>query len=173
MRSCTVGLRAGARARCGATLSSVLCALTPARDELLVIFSQDRSKALIELVKHLELATKHVRTFANLLAEVESHSPTEPSKTSNALRRSARRYFSAGGGASLTEGSKLLGVSRQALHKPVKAGTALGMMVGEEIVLPKLQWVVTGDKAKFVDGLPERPEAFRAGRERLVFSVST
>ena len=48
-----------------------------------------------------------------------------------------------------------LGVTRQALHKRIKAGTALGMMDGEELVLPKLQFVSSGEKVRLVKGLGE------------------
>ncbi len=59
----------------------------------------------------------------------------------------------AGGGLSLTEAAKRLGISRQALHKRIKAGTALGMMDGSELVLPRVQWVGHGDQLSFVPGL--------------------
>ena len=50
----------------------------------------------------------------------------------------------AGGGLSLTEAAALLGVSRQAVHKRVKAGTVLAMMDGSELVLPRNQFTQAG-----------------------------
>jgi hypothetical protein len=47
----------------------------------------------------------------------------------------------AGGAYSLTEAAAELGTSRQAVHKRVYLGTALGMMVDGKIQLPKLQFV--------------------------------
>jgi hypothetical protein len=131
-----------------------LCDLTPARHELLILFSHNRNQASIELAKYLDLATQQFELSANLLVEVDRTSPVEPTDEQRFAHLRATLLERAGGGVSLTEGSKLLGVSRQALHKRIKAGRALGMMDGDEIVLPRLQWVMSDDKVDFVVGLP-------------------
>ncbi len=141
-----------------------LCDVTPARHELLVLFSHDRNRAAIELAKYVDLATQQFELSANLLVEVDRTSPVEPTDEQRFAHLRATLLERAGGGVSLTEGSKLLGVSRQALHKRIKAGRALGMMDGDEIVMPRLQWVVSDDKVEFVAGLPTVVTLFeRAG----------
>lgn len=70
----------------------------------------------------------------------------------------------AGGGLSLTEAAKLLGTSRQALHKRVKSGSALGMMEGDELVLPKFQFVEKHDRTSILDGLAKVIKLFDASR---------
>lgn len=81
------------------------------------------------------------------------------------ISRSVLRH--AGGSLSLTEAAKLLGVTRQALHKRVKLGTALGLMEGSELTLPKFQFVGEGKKTKIVEGLGPIVKLFdtaKAGR---------
>jgi len=132
----------------------VLSDLTMASSQLMMLCRQDRSRAFSELAKHLDLATQQFEMSASLLAEIEGAVPT--------AGVAADRQFSdiradllkrAGGGLSLTEAAKGLGISRQALHKRIKAGTALGMMDGSELVLPRVQWVGHGDQLSFVPGL--------------------
>lgn len=130
-----------------------LCDLTSARSELLVLFHHDRDRASEELAKHLDVATQQFELSAKLLADSE----TSPRGDADDERRFAQLRASllekAGGGLSLTQGAELLGVSRQALHKRIKAGTALGMFDADEIVLPRLQFVEGGAKATLVPGL--------------------
>jgi hypothetical protein len=146
----------------------LLSDLTPARTELLRLCRYDRPRAFSELAKHIGLAADQFRLSADLLAEVEGASrqwelPTEErfSEISNALLQKA------GGGVSLTEGAKLLRTSRQALHKRVKLGTALGLMRGSELTLPRCQFVGGSDSPKIVDGLGSVVKLFdtaKAGR---------
>lgn len=130
-----------------------LCDLTAARNELLILFHHDRSRASAELAKHLDVATQQFELSANLLAEVEAPSAGEAEGEYRFAQLRASLLERAGGGLSLTQGSELLGITRQALHKRIKAGTALGMMDGEELVLPRLQFVEGGSRATFVPGL--------------------
>ena len=132
----------------------LLSELTPARTELLRLCQYDRRRAFSELAKHIHLATDQFQLSATLLAEVEA--------TSNQIEQTDEQRFSdissamlerAGGGVSLTEGAKLLGISRQALHKRVKLGSALGMMHGSELVLPKFQFVADEGDTRVIDGL--------------------
>uniref|UniRef100_B0T690 DNA-binding protein n=1 Tax=Caulobacter sp. (strain K31) TaxID=366602 RepID=B0T690_CAUSK len=142
---------------------ATLCDLTSARQELLVMFHHDRSRASVELAKHLDVATQQFELSANLLAEVDT-SAAEPTEQQRFTRLREALLERAGGGVSLTEGAKLLNVSRQALHKRIKAGTALGMMDGDELVLPRLQWVTKGDEVQFLPGLTDVVRQFeRAG----------
>jgi hypothetical protein len=146
----------------------LLSDLTPARTELLRLCRYDRPRAFSELAKHIDLAADQFRLSADLLAEVEGASrqrelPPEQrfSEISDALLQKA------GGGVSLTEGAKALGTTRQALHKRVKLGTALGLMQGVELTLPKFQFVGDADRPRIVNGLGRIVKLFdtaRAGR---------
>ncbi|MBY3036980.1 hypothetical protein HFN66_29280 [Rhizobium laguerreae] len=55
----------------------------------------------------------------------------------------------------MTAAADRLGVSRQALHKRAKNGSALALMQGNELVLPMAQWVSTGTSLAWIDGLPK------------------
>ncbi|MCV9940662.1 helix-turn-helix domain-containing protein [Boseaceae bacterium BT-24-1] len=129
-----------------------LCDLTPAKHELWTLYHHDRGRASSELAKYLKLATRQFELSANLLTEVEAP-PASDKQRFRELRSSLLKK--AGGGVSLTEGAQLLGVTRQALHKRIKAGSALGMFDGDELVLPKFQFVKSGKKVKLLEGLSE------------------
>jgi len=132
----------------------VLSDLTPARAELLRLCRYDRSRAFSELAKHVDLATDQFRLSADLLAEVDATSPQiETSDEQRFADISTALLERAGGGVSLTEGAKLLGITRQALHKRVKSGSALGMMHGEELTLPKFQFIDERGKMRLIEGL--------------------
>lgn len=146
----------------------ILSDLTPARNELLRLCRYDRPRAFSELARHVELAADQFRLSADLLAELEGVSrPRElPSEVrfAEATRLLLQR---AGGGLSLTEAAKLLGTSRQALHKRVKTGSALGLMDGAELVLPKFQFVDEGSRTSLLEGLGKIVKLFddsKAGR---------
>ncbi|WP_299006068.1 hypothetical protein [uncultured Caulobacter sp.] len=140
---------------------STLCDLTPARQELLMLWHHDRGRASAELAKHLDVATQQFELSANLLAEVDA-SETEPTAEQRFMQLRETLLERAGGGVSLTEGAKLLNISRQALHKRIKAGTALGMMHGDELVLPRLQWVQKGEEVLFLPGLADVVRQFES-----------
>jgi len=132
----------------------MLSDLTPARTELLRLCRYDRPRAFSELAKHVDLAIDQFRLSADLLAEVEATSAQiETSDEQRFTDISAALLERAGGGFSLTEGAKLLGVSRQALHKRVKSGSALGMMRRDELTLPKFQFLIGRGDAHIIEGL--------------------
>jgi hypothetical protein len=66
----------------------------------------------------------------------------------------------AGGSLSLTEAALQLNVSQKELHKRIKAGTALGMMVGTEIVVPRLQIVEPDGRYSVLPGIDEVKKLF-------------
>lgn len=142
----------------------LLSDLTPARTELLRLCRYDRSRAFSELARHIDLAASQFRLSADLIAEIDG--PSFPSQTSfsDVSRALLER---AGGSVSLTGAAKLLGISRQALHKRVKLGSALGLMNGTELTLPKFQFVEAGQHSKIVAGLGKVVKVFdesKAGR---------
>ena len=75
---------------------------------------------------------------------------------------SAALLARAGGGLSLTQGAGLLGVSRQAVHKRVKAGTLLGMMNGAGLVLPKAQFAGNNGRFEALSGLAQVLRLFKS-----------
>lgn len=148
--------------------------LTSAGQELRLLCLTDRARASSRLASYLELATQEFELSASLLAEVDA----PPARTSNDERFAALRerlLNCAGGGVSLTEGSRLLGVSRQALHKRIRAGTALGMMDDGEIIMPRVQWVPGDDKPAFLPGLSKLVKLFgpAGGWSALQFLVES
>src|SRR5262249_52481148 len=107
----------------------LLSELTPARIELLRLCRYDRSRAFAELAKHVELITDQFKLSAELYGEVEAGQPARLPGERHFAEISAALLEKAGGGISLTEGAKLLGTTRQALHKRIKIGSALGIMM--------------------------------------------
>lgn len=143
----------------------ILSDLTPARNELLRLCRYDRPRAFSELARHVELAADQFRLSADLLAEVEGASRTPELPSEVRFAEMARLLLQrAGGGFSLTEAAKLLGTSRQALHKRVKTGSALGMMDGAELVLPKFQFVEEEDRISILEGLAKVIKLFDASK---------
>jgi hypothetical protein len=145
----------------------LLSDLTPARMELLRLCRYDRPRAFSELAKHLDLVTEQFRLSAQLLAELEAGDPAALAGDRRFPEASASLLEKAGGGISLTEGAELLGTTRQALHKRIKSGSALGMMHGTELVLPRVQFVTAGKRTHLVEGLSQVVKLFdeaQAGR---------
>ena len=131
-----------------------LCDLTPARRELLALLHSDRGKASAELARYVELATRQFELSAKLLGEVDDDAPPQSTDEHRFRQLRSDLLARAGGGLSLTEGAALLGISRQALHKRIKAGTALAMMDADELVLPRFQWLIDSDNDNKVVALP-------------------
>jgi len=139
----------------------LLTELTPARTELLRLCQYDRPRAFSELAKHIDLAADQFQLSADLLAEVDGGSgAVEMSDEQRFVAISTALLDRSGGGVSLTEGAKMLGTTRQALHKRVKLGSAFGLMLGSEIVLPKFQFVTDGKEARLVEGLVKITKLF-------------
>ena len=59
----------------------------------------------------------------------------------------------AGGALSLTEAAKALCVTRQNLHKRIHTGSALGMLLDDRIVVPKLQLIGGDGRTAIVPGI--------------------
>jgi hypothetical protein len=150
--------------------------LTPASQELATLCQHDRPRAFSELAKQLDIVTQQFELWANLLAEVEV---VEGSAHSAEERRFAELRAAllekAGGGLSLTEAAGWLDMSRQALHKRIKSGSALGMMNGTELVLPRVQWIEAEGAPKFLPGLAEILKLFETagGWSALQFLVES
>lgn len=155
---------------------AVLCDLTPASQELVALCRHDRSRAFSELAKQLDVITLQFELSANLLAEVEAiAAPHGPSDEQRFAELRTALLEKAGGGLSLTDAASWLGITRQALHKRIKSGSALGMMNGAELVLPRAQWSEVEGKPKFLPGLDEVIKLFvtAGGWSALQFLVES
>ncbi|WP_421405386.1 hypothetical protein [Agrobacterium fabrum] len=130
-----------------------LSELTQASWELQRLCQADRARAFSELARHLELATQQFELNAQLVAEVEGiEAPSPAFERLNDVQTDL--LSRAGGGLSLTAAADRLGISRQALHKRAKKGSALALMQGNELVLPLAQWISSGRSLTWIDGLP-------------------
>ena len=67
----------------------------------------------------------------------------------------------AGGAFSLTEAAAELHITRQALHKRISNARVLGMMVGNEIIVPKLQIVGEAGAARVLAGIDAVTKLFQ------------
>ncbi|WP_261339049.1 hypothetical protein [Rhizobium leguminosarum] len=131
-----------------------LSELTQTSWELQRLCQADRPRAFHELARHLELATQQFELNARLVAEIEGfEAPSPASERLNDVQTDL--LTRAGGGLSLTAAADRLRVSRQALHKRAKNGSALALMQKNELVLPMAQWVSTGKFLTWIDGLPK------------------
>jgi hypothetical protein len=130
---------------------ALLADLTPFKPQLMALHRTDSARALRELAIQLRATQAQFASAADMLA-----SPADPAALDDAGRFLAARdalLREAGGALSLTEAAQALGVTRQALHKRIHAGSALGMMVDGTIVVPSVQFVQAGAKRTIVAGL--------------------
>jgi hypothetical protein len=114
-----------------------LASLAPAmaQEGLLVLHDQNRPQAWQELVRQVELLLQQIA--ATLDVALEANPVAAKANPKAALDRLLKN---AGGALTVTEAARKLGITRQALHKKVHLGNALGMMLGDVIVLPKIQF---------------------------------
>jgi hypothetical protein len=144
----------------------MLSALTTAGPQLLTLVHRDRARAVRELAKHLELVRREFEATAaleeTLASEARSAGSLPADSNDPAFGRVRDTLLErAGGTLSLTEAADLLGVSRQALHKRISAGTAIGMMVDGEIAVPKLQIGETGERRSIRPGIGAITKLFK------------
>jgi hypothetical protein len=139
----------------------MLSRLTPAESVLSVLLIQDRNRAFQELGKQMDLVRQQLEATAALVdAGEEAQQNTDTAE--DGFRAVQDALLSrAGGVLSLTEAAKLLGISRQALHKRIGSGSALGMMRGNEIVVPRLQVSTAAGKASILRGIDGVTKLFR------------
>jgi hypothetical protein len=152
----------------------LLSGLTPAASELLRLHRSDRRRAYAELAKHLDAITREFELSAELVADVEgTDDPTRLSEDRRFAELRDSLLEKSGGSLSLTEAANRLGVSRQALHKRIKTGSALGMMRGNELVLPCAQFRQRRGSFEILPGIPEVAKLFKVagGWSALQFLV--
>lgn len=142
----------------------VLADLTTAGPQLRALVRRNRALAVNELAKHLDLVRQQFEATAALedaLADAENLGSNGSGGGTTFEGVSQALLERAGGALSLTQATKLLGVSRQALHKRIAAGTALGMMIGNEIAVPKLQFFAKGGRHQILPGVGSVTKLFK------------
>jgi len=146
----------------------MLSDLTTAGPQLKLLVRRDRDQAVKELAKHLDLVWKQFEKTAALddsLAAGTGAASDRPSlgDAGNGTfgHVSTALLARAGGTLSLTEATTLLGVSRQALHKRIVNGSALGVMVGNEIAVPKLQIAESDGRHQILPGVGAVTKIFK------------
>jgi hypothetical protein len=152
--------------RAGAEIEAfrVLADLTTAGPQLQALIRRNRTLAVKELAKHLDLVRQQFEATAALedrLAGADTSEGDSPNNGATFEGVSEALLERAGGALSLTQAAKLLGVSRQALHKRIAAGTALGMMMGSEIAVPKLQFSEKGGRHEILPGIGSVAKLFK------------
>jgi hypothetical protein len=119
-----------------------LCELTPADSQLKLLFEQDRLQACQELVKHVDAYADQLALATDLaetMAASDAAAEAGPKARLDEIQQSL--LAKAGDRLTLTEAAERLGITRQALHKKIKTGAALGLMIGDTFVLPAAQLV--------------------------------
>lgn len=137
---------------------AMLSEITPAESQLRNLFVHDRSRAFHELTHHLDLYVDQLKAAIRLASDLETIASDDDVSAEEQARLNTLQtelLSNAGKALSLTEAAKQLGVTRQALHKRIGLGTALGLMHGSELVVPEAQFVAKGGKPKIVDGLAD------------------
>lgn len=135
---------------------ALLAELTPVPSQIVALYRSNRAEGLAELARHLEIVDRQYTLAASLIGRREAGQggqvPPEGTSAGFAAAREAL-LTAAGGGLSLTEAAQALGVTRQNLHKRIHSGSALGMLLDNRIVVPKLQLVPGSGRATIVAGL--------------------
>lgn len=180
----------------------ILTELTPSSRELIRICQYDRPRAFAEMARQLDAITLQLEHSAQLIpaveggeavqpsdgrrragfraayaarlnAKVETRGSTPPSEEQRFAELRSALLEKAGGGLSLTQVAELLGISRQAVHKRVKARTVLGIMNGTELVLPRAQFISGSRRVEVLPGIAQVLKHFRVagGWSALQFLV--
>jgi hypothetical protein len=135
---------------------ALLAELTPVPSQIVALYHRNRSEGLAELARQLEVVDRQYALAASLIGRLEAEegtrSPLEPSSAGFAAARDAL-LEAAGGVLTLTEAAQALGMTRQNLHKRIHVGSALGMLLDNRIVVPKLQLVANDGRTALIPGI--------------------
>jgi hypothetical protein len=99
----------------------------------------------------LDLVANQLKAAIELAGDIQTASDHAVEEEARLKAVQSELLDKAGKSLSLTEAAEQ--VSRQALHKRIGLGTALGLMFGSELVVPEAQFVLKNSKLKIVDGL--------------------
>ncbi|WP_211856287.1 hypothetical protein [Plastoroseomonas hellenica] len=143
----------------------MLSELTPAGPKLLALASWDRRRAYEELARHMDLVRQQFEAAAVLAdAPLAVSAGSRRADVEDGARFATVRdalLVRAGGTLSLTEAAGRMGVSRQALHKRIASGGALGMMSGSEIVVPRAQFAESAGRLSILPGINKVVKLFK------------
>jgi hypothetical protein len=135
---------------------ALLAELTPVPSQIVALYRSNRAEGLAELARHLEIVDRQYILAASLIGRRETgeggQASPDPAPAEFAGAREAL-LAAAGGGLSLTEAAHTLRVTRQNLHKRIHTGSALGMLLDNRIVVPKLQLVAGDGRTTIVAGI--------------------
>lgn len=117
--------------------------LTPAHSQLVELYHHDRPRAFDKLAQLLDGYVDQLRETTALAEELAAHQAGEAHEHDEARREALQADLLARAGQTLSvrDAAKRLGMTRQNLHKRIKTGSALGVMVGKEILVPTFQFV--------------------------------
>lgn len=138
----------------------ILSELTPSQPLLLRMLETEPRRATHELARHLDLVREHLL----LSAELFPGAAARPSDDERLAEATAELLDMTGGAWSLTEAARALGVTRQAVHKRIQSGSVLAMMRDGEIVVPRGQFVVSGEATKPAPQLAKISQLFEQSR---------
>ncbi len=141
-----------------------LCELTPADSQLKHLFAMNPVKACQELVRHVDVVAEQLAMAAQLADDLSTED-TAATESEDAARLDAVQNAildKAGERLSLTEAARRLGTTRQNLHKRIKSGSAIGVMIGSELVIPSAQLVSGDDRVSIVANLRDVLSLFTA-----------
>lgn len=136
-----------------------LSKLTPADNQLRHLFELDSVAACRELARHVDIVAEQLKLTCQLSDAIEQKSTSEGDASAQTAEGAslaslqAAILAKAGERLTLTDAAKRLDVSRQALHKRIKSGSALGVMVGGQLIVPSAQFVKGADGCEIVAGL--------------------
>jgi hypothetical protein len=133
----------------------ILSEITPAETQLRNLFMKDRPRAFRELTRHLDIVVEQLKAAIELATDLEAIRAEDTPNPEQAQVKAVQLDIlgKAGKPLSLTAAAKELSVSRQALHKRIGLGSALGLMHGSELVVPDAQFANKDGKLGIVDGL--------------------
>jgi hypothetical protein len=133
---------------------SLLAELTPVPSRIVALYRGNRTEGLAELARHLEIVDRQYAMAASLIGRRDTAEGEAASEAAAGFAAAREALLAAAGGAiSLTEAAQGLGVTRQNLHKRIHTGSALGMMLDNRIILPRLQFLDGHDTTTIVKGL--------------------
>jgi hypothetical protein len=133
---------------------ALLAELTPVPSRIVALYRSNRTEGLAELARHLEIVDRQYAMAASLIGRRDAAEGDEASEEAVGFAAAREALLAAaGGGLSLTNAAQAVGVTRQNLHKRINTGSALGMLMDNRIVLPRLQLVEDHGKMAIVRGL--------------------
>lgn len=134
----------------------LLSALTPAQPQLMELAHNDPDMAIRELVRQIELVRQQFVATADLLGRTEGAAERPEENGEAEWRRvSSELLARAGGGMTLTEAAKRLGLSRQGMHKRIASHSALGMIMDGKIVVPTIQFTGRNGNEEILPGIDD------------------